>query len=45
MSRISRYQESLSKFIKNKNIDTYFSVNFKEKIYQKLIQKNVMFGR
>jgi hypothetical protein len=44
MSRISRYQESLSKFIKNKNIDTYFSVNFKEKIYQKLIESDHLGG-
>lgn len=44
MSRISRYQESLSKFIKNKNIDTYFSVYFKEKIYQKLIDSDHLGG-
>lgn len=44
MSRISRYQESLSKFIKNKNIDTYFSIYFKEKIYQKLIDSDHLGG-
>lgn len=44
MSRISRYQESLSKFIKNKNIDIYFSVYFKEKIYQKLIDSDHLGG-
>jgi len=44
MSRISRYQESLSKFIKNKNMYQYFSVNFKEKIYQKLIDSDHLGG-
>ena len=44
MSRISRYQESLSKFIKNKNIDTYFSIYFKEKTYQKLIDSDHLGG-
>jgi hypothetical protein len=44
MSRISRYQESLSKFIKNKNIDEYFSEQFKEKIYEKMIDSDHLGG-
>jgi hypothetical protein len=44
MSRISRYQESLSKFIKNKNIESYFSDDFKETIYNKLIDSDHLGG-
>lgn len=44
MSRISRYQESLSKFIKNKNIESYFSSEFKEDIYNKLIDSDHLGG-
>ena len=44
MSRISRYQESLSKFIKNKNIETYFSDEFKEIIYNKLTDSDHLGG-
>lgn len=44
MSRISRYQESLSKFIKNKNIESYFSDEFKETIYNKLIDSDHLGG-
>ncbi len=44
MSRISRYQESLSKFIKNKNIESYFSDEFKETIYNKLTDSDHLGG-
>ena len=30
MSRISRYQESIEKFIKNKNIELYFAEEFSD---------------
>jgi hypothetical protein len=44
MSRISRYQESLGKFIKNKNIESYFSSEFKESIYNKLTDSDHLGG-
>lgn len=38
MSRISRYQESIQKFIKNKNIETYFSDEYNDLINKKLLE-------
>lgn len=44
MSRISRYQESIDKFIKNKNINTYFSEEFSNNIYKKLLESDHLGG-
>jgi hypothetical protein len=44
MSRISRYQESIDKFIKNKNINTYFAEEFNVTIYKKLIESDHLGG-
>ena len=44
MSRISRYQESIDKFIKNKNINTYFSEEFSNNIYIKLLDSDHLGG-
>jgi hypothetical protein len=40
MSRISRYQESIEKFIKNKNINNYFAEEFSETINKKLLESD-----
>ena len=44
MSRISRYQESIEKFIKNKNINNYFSEEFSETINKKLLESDHLGG-
>lgn len=44
MSRISRYQESIEKFIKNKNINNYFSEEFSEIINKKLLESDHLGG-
>ena len=44
MSRISRYQESIEKFIKNKNIDTYFSDEYTDIINNNLIKSDHLCG-
>jgi len=44
MSRISRYQESIEKFIKNKNINDYFTEEYSQKIYDKLIESDHLGG-
>ena len=44
MSRISRYQESIEKFIKNKNINNYFSEEYHELIYTKLMKSDHLGG-
>lgn len=44
MSRISRYQESIEKFIKNKNIDTYFSDEYSDIINNNLIKSDHLCG-
>jgi len=44
MSRISRYQESIEKFIKNKNINEYFSESYSKIIYDNLIKSDHLGG-
>lgn len=44
MSRISRYQESIEKFIKNKNINNYFSEEFSKEIEKKLNNSDHLCG-
>jgi len=44
MSRISRYQESIEKFIKNKNIETYFSDEYSDLINKKLLESDHLCG-
>jgi len=44
MSRISRYQESIEKFIKNKNINNYFAEEFGEDIEKKLNKSDHLCG-
>ncbi len=44
MSRISRYQESIEKFIKNKNISTYFSDEYNDLISNKLMKSDHLGG-
>ena len=44
MSRISRYQESIEKFIKNKNINSYFSEEYNESITTKLMSSDHLGG-
>jgi hypothetical protein len=44
MSRISRYQESIEKFIKNKNINEYFSQEYGDLILDKLIKSDHLCG-
>ncbi len=44
MSRISRYQESIEKFIKNKNINSYFSEEYNELITKKLMESDHLGG-
>lgn len=44
MSRISRYQESIEKFIKNKNINNYFSEEFSKDIEKKLNNSDHLCG-
>jgi hypothetical protein len=44
MSRISRYQESIEKFIKNKNINTYFSDEYNDLISNKLMKSDHLGG-
>jgi hypothetical protein len=44
MSRISRYQESIEKFIKNKNISTYFSDEYNDLINNKLMKSDHLGG-
>jgi hypothetical protein len=44
MSRISRYQESIEKFIKNKNINTYFSDEYNDLISDKLMKSDHLGG-
>jgi hypothetical protein len=44
MSRISRYQESIEKFIKNKNINNYFAEEFSKDIEKKLTNSDHLCG-
>lgn len=44
MSRISRYQESIDKFIKNKSLNIYFSEEFSNNIYKKLLDSDHLGG-
>lgn len=44
MSRISRYQESIEKFIKNKNINNYFDEEFTKEIEEKLNKSDHLCG-
>jgi hypothetical protein len=44
MSRISRYQESIEKFIKNKNINNYFAEEFSKEIEKKLNNSDHLCG-
>ena len=44
MSRISRYQESIEKFIKNKNINNYFAEEFSKEIDEKLNKSDHLCG-
>ncbi len=44
MSRISRYQESIEKFIKNKNINNYFGEEFTKEIEEKLNKSDHLCG-
>jgi len=44
MSRISRYQESIEKFIKNKNINNYFADEFVNNINNKLNNSDHLCG-
>lgn len=44
MSRILRYQESIEKFIKNKNINNYFSEEFGKEIEKKLTESDHLCG-
>lgn len=44
MSRISRYQESIEKFIKNKNINNYFAEEFNKDIEKKLNNSDHLCG-
>ena len=44
MSRISRYQESIEKFIKNKNINDYFTEEYSKNIFEGLIKSDHLGG-
>lgn len=44
MSRISRYQESIEKFIKNKNINNYFTEEYSKNIFDGLIKSDHLGG-
>ena len=44
MSRISRYQESIEKFIKNKNINDYFTEEYSKNIFDNLIKSDHLGG-
>lgn len=44
MSRISRYQESIEKFIKNKNINEYFTESYSKSIQDNLIKSDHLGG-
>jgi hypothetical protein len=44
MSRISRYQESIEKFIKNKNINNYFTEEYSKNIFEGLIKSDHLGG-
>jgi hypothetical protein len=44
MSRISRYQESIEKFIKNKNINDYFTDEYSKNIFEGLIKSDHLGG-
>ena len=44
MSRISRYQESIEKFIKNKNINDYFTEEYSKIILENLIKSDHLGG-
>ena len=44
MSRISRYQESIEKFIKNKNINEYFTESYSKIVLDNLIKSDHLGG-